>query len=278
MRFTKMHGLGNDYIFIDCFQEQVAAPVQLARRISDRHLGVGGDGLVLIMPSQLATARMRIFNADGSEAEMCGNAIRCVGKYLYDQKIVTQPTLTIETGSGIKQLSLEIKDAAVTSVRVDMGEPELRSALIPVAGASRQIIGEDIAVNGRQYQFTAVSMGNPHCVIFLPQLSDDQVLLDGPLLEQHPLFPRRINVEFIQVNSRDQITMRVWERGSGETMACGTGACAATVAAVLNNLTDRQVTVRLPGGELLINWDAITNHVWMTGPAVTVFRGEWLQE
>lgn len=276
MKFTKMHGIGNDYVYINAFEEEVAAPEQLAVAISDRHFGVGGDGLVLIMPSQIADAKMRMFNSDGSEAEMCGNAIRCVGKFLYDHRIVTKETLTIETLAGIKSLNLETKNGLVSAVKVDMGEPILQSDLIPVNGDSRIIVDEPIAVNDRNYRFTAVSMGNPHCVIFVPEITDAMVLTDGPTLETHRLFPRKINVEFVKVNSKDSLTMRVWERGSGETMACGTGACASVVAAILNKLTDRSVTVKLLGGELLIEWEPVSNHVFMTGPAVTVFEGEWL--
>lgn len=276
MKFTKMHGIGNDYVYVNAFEEEISAPERLAVTISDRHFGVGGDGLVLIMPSKIADARMRMFNSDGSEAEMCGNAIRCVGKFLYDHKIVTKETLTIETLAGIKRLNLEIEKGIVNAVKVDMGEPILQSNLIPVSGESRIIIGEPIAANGHNYQFTAVSMGNPHCVIFVPEITDTMVLTDGPVLEIHRLFPRKINVEFAKVNSKASVTMRVWERGSGETMACGTGACATVVAAILNKLTDRTVTVKLLGGELLIEWEPESNHVFMTGPAVTVFEGEWL--
>jgi diaminopimelate epimerase len=276
VKFTKMHGLGNDYIYINCFKERITNPEQLAITISDRHFGIGGDGLVLIMPSQNADARMRMFNSDGSEAEMCGNAIRCVGKFLYDYRIIQKETLTIETLAGIKQLNLDIDKGLVRSVKVDMGEPILQSDLIPVNGDSRLIIGEPISVNGNNYQYTAVSMGNPHCVIFVPEITDTMVLTDGPALEVHSLFPRKINVEFVKVNSKQSITMRVWERGSGETMACGTGACASVVAAISNNLTERAVSVKLLGGELLIEWEIASNHVFMTGPAVTVFEGEWL--
>lgn len=276
MKFTKMHGIGNDYVYVNAFDEKISNPERLAVVISDRHFGVGGDGLVLIMPSEIADARMRMFNADGSEAEMCGNAIRCVGKFLYDHQIVPKETLTIETLAGKKQLILETKEGKVNTVKVDMGEPILQSNLIPVDGEPRTIIGESITVNNRNYQFTAISMGNPHCVIFVPDITDDMVLTDGPALERHPLFPRKINVEFVKVNSRTSLTMRVWERGSGETMACGTGACASVVAGIANNLIDRVATVKLLGGELLIEWEPNSNHVFMTGPAVTVFEGEWL--
>lgn len=276
MKFTKMHGIGNDYIYLNGFEEEISNPGSLAIQISDRHVGVGGDGLVLIMPSKVADAGMRMFNADGSEAEMCGNAIRCVGKYLYDNRIVSKETLSIETLAGIKHLNLEIKEKKVTAVKVDMGEPILQSDLIPVTGDSRIIIKESITVNDRKYQFTAVSMGNPHCIIFVPEITDTMVLTDGPALEINPLFPRKINVEFVKINSKKSITMRVWERGSGETMACGTGACASVVAAISNKLTDQSVTVKLLGGELLIEWEPVSNHVFMTGPAVTVFEGQWL--
>lgn len=276
MKFTKMHGIGNDYIYINGFEENIPNPECLAVAISDRHFGVGGDGLVLILPSKVADARMRMFNADGSEAEMCGNAIRCVGKFLYDHRIINREIITIETLAGIKQLTLDIDGKIVNSVKVDMGEPVFQSDRIPVTGNSRIIKGEPIIVNQHSYQFTAVSMGNPHCVIFVPEITDEMVLSDGPIIEIDPLFPRKINVEFVKINSRNSITMRVWERGSGETMACGTGACASVVAAISNNFTDRIVAVKLLGGELLVEWESISNHVFMTGPAVTVFEGEWL--
>lgn len=275
MKFTKMHGLGNDYIYINCFSETVADPTNLAISMSDRHFGVGGDGIVLIMPSQIADARMRMFNADGSEAEMCGNAIRCVGKYLYDRQIVSKKELSVETKAGIKKLQLTVNGPKTELVRVDMGEPMLQSELIPVTGESRQVIGENISAAGHDYNYTAVSMGNPHCIIFVPEITDEQVLKDGPLLEVHPFFPKKINVEFVKVLSCDLVQMRVWERGSGETLACGTGASATVVAAVLNHLTGRRVTVKLLGGDLIIEWDEAINHVFMTGPAVEVFEGEY---
>lgn len=281
MKFTKMQGLGNDYIYINCFTETVTDPGNLAIKMSDRHFGIGGDGIVLIMPSEKADARMRMFNADGSEAEMCGNAIRCVGKFLYDRQMVSQKEVAIETKAGIKKLQLTVNGAKVELVRVDMGEPVLQSDLIPVAGNARRVIHEPISIGshgdsgGHDYHYTAVSMGNPHCVIFVPEISDDQVLKDGPLLEVHPLFPKKINVEFVKVIAGDLVQMRVWERGSGETLACGTGASATVVAAVLNNLTGRRVTVKLLGGDLFIEWDEVTNHVFMTGPAVEVFEGEY---
>lgn len=276
MKFTKMQGIGNDYIYLNCFTQTVSNPSELAVQMSNRHFGVGGDGLVLIMPSEVANARMRMFNADGSEAEMCGNAIRCVGKYLFEHQLVRQPEMSIETLAGIKQLKLIISNSQVSSVQVNMGAPIITSDLIPITGPARQVINEPISAGNHSYQFTAVSMGNPHCVIFVPEITDEIVLNDGPLLEKHTYFPRRINVEFVKINNRHSLTMRVWERGSGETMACGTGACAAVVAAILNGLTDRQAEVELLGGQLEIKWEEATNQVLMTGQAMEVFEGEWL--
>jgi diaminopimelate epimerase len=274
MKFTKMHGLGNDYLFVDCFTESVAAPVDLARRVSDRHFGVGGDGLVLIMPSRTADAKMRIFNADGSEAEMCGNALRCVAKYLYEHREIRREVLTVETRAGIKTLTVITENSRVNSIRADMGAPFFTdSRLFSVDCDTTR--SHPVQVNNRCYQFTAVSMGNPHCVIFVPRIIEEMLREDGPALEINPLFPRKTNVEFVQIESENLLRMRVWERGSGETMACGTGACAAVAAAVHNGLTTRQVMVRLLGGDLLIEWDQNSHHLLMTGPAVEVFHGEW---
>ncbi|HBF37451.1 MAG TPA: diaminopimelate epimerase [Firmicutes bacterium] len=275
MKFTKMQGIGNDYIYIDAFHETVPNPTELAVKVSDRHFGIGGDGLVLILPSENADAKMRMFNADGSEAEMCGNAIRCVGKYLYEHQLIPKKALAIETLSGMKHLRLLIHNDKVEFVEVDMGIPELNPALIPVSLVKERIIAEAIEVNQHYYHFTGVSMGNPHCVIFVPELTDPMILSDGPALEIHPFFPRKTNVEFVSVTERDQIVMRVWERGSGETLACGTGACAAVVAAILNQRTDNQVHVNLRGGVLTIEWNPNNHHVYMTGPAVEVFQGVW---
>ncbi|MGE5583597.1 MAG: diaminopimelate epimerase [Bacillota bacterium] len=277
MNFTKMQGAGNDYIYINCFQETVDDPGKLAIAISDRHFGVGGDGLVLILPAITpgTDARMRIFNADGSEAEMCGNAIRCVGKYLYDHQVIRKNPLLIETLAGIKQLRLEIAEDRVVAARVDMGEPRLDPDLIPVKIPKNRIVAEPIEVNNHRYLFTGVSMGNPHCVIFVPEITAAMIHQDGPALEVHPLFPRKTNVEFVRVISKELLEMRVWERGSGETMACGTGACAAAVAAMLNNLTADAVKVKLRGGDLFVEWERSTGHVFMTGPAVEVFQGKW---
>jgi diaminopimelate epimerase len=276
MQFTKMHGVGNDYVYINCFNETIADPAALAPKISDRHFGVGGDGLVLILPSAVAAARMRMFNTDGSEAEMCGNAIRCVAKFLYDYRFVTGEAFQIETLAGLKSVSVNVQNGVAQTVRVDMGEPILETKLVPVQVAALIAIDRPIEVNHHVYHFTAISMGNPHCVIFVPQITEEMVVGDGPLLERHPLFPQKTNVEFVTVATENTLLMRVWERGSGETLACGTGACAAAVAAALNRLTSRKVRVNLKGGTLLVEWDEVTNHVLMTGPAVEVFHGEWL--
>lgn len=275
MKFTKMHGAGNDYVYINCFAETVEDPETLAVSISDRHFGVGGDGMVLIMPSSNADARMRMFNSDGSEAEMCGNAIRCVGKYLYDHQIVCRDNISIETKSGIKQLSLLIKEGTVYAVTVDMGKPILEAAEIPVLSQTSPPVAQQLTVNGRTYEYSAVSMGNPHCVIFVPEITDEMVLVDGPAIEIHSAFPQKTNVEFVRVDSRKELTMRVWERGSGETWACGTGACATLVAAILNEKSDTMATIHLRGGDLAIAWNLGTRHVAMTGPAVQVFEGDF---
>jgi len=278
MRFTKMHGLGNDYIYINCFNQTVHHPEALAVAMSDRHFGIGGDGIVLILPSDKADARMRMFNADGSEAEMCGNAIRCVGKYLYDHGLVRKNEVTIETLAGIKYLSLNVHHDRVETVTVDMGEPILEGLKIPVNVDMTPVIDQPIQTERSEYRFTAVSMGNPHCVIFVPKITDTMVWEDGASIEVNPLFPRKVNVEFVTVNSETDLSMRVWERGSGETMACGTGACAVLVAAVLNQKTKPEATVHLLGGDLQIRWDPETRHVFMTGPATEVFHGEWPYE
>lgn len=272
--FTKMHGLGNDYIYFDCIDRLlIEQPELVAPRLSDRHFGIGGDGIVLILPHDEADFQMRMFNADGSEAEMCGNAIRCVGKFVYDRGYQRDTTVRIMTGNGILTLQLTVADGICTHARVAMGQPILRGPDIPVAIEQDRLIGEAISVDGTSYAFTAVSMGNPHAVIFVDAITDEQVLVHGPKLEVHELFPRRINVEFIKVKSRQEVDMRVWERGSGETMACGTGACAVGVACVLNDVTDRQVRVNLPGGPLDIEWSEADNQVYMTGPATHAFDG-----
>lgn len=278
MKFTKMHGIGNDYIYVNMFEESVPDPSALARRISDRHFGVGSDGLVLILPSERADVRMRMFNSDGSEAEMCGNAIRCVGKYAHDAGLVHATTITVETASGIKTLQLYLKNGVVRRVRVDMGEPELRPDRIPVRAAGDCFMARSVEVDGRSWRVTAVSMGNPHAVIFLEEgirAADLPLERLGPLFEHHPLFPQRINTEFVEVWDRSHLNMRVWERGAGETLACGTGACAVGVAAVLNGLADPRMSVRLPGGVLDIEWNRNDNHVHLTGDAAAVFTGDY---
>jgi diaminopimelate epimerase len=274
--FTKMHGLGNDYVYFDCVRNPglVPAPAAVAPRLSDRHCGIGGDGIVLILPHAEADFQMRMFNADGSEAEMCGNAIRCVGKLVYDRGYRRGETVRIMTGNGIRTLALTVAGGVCTHARVAMGEPKLAGPQIPIALDQPRILGAPISVAGASYAFTGVSMGNPHCVIFVDEITDQQVLQHGPLLETHTLFPRRINVEFVKVLNRREVRMRVWERGSGETMACGTGACAVGVACVLNGHTDRDVTVHLRGGDLRIQWDERDGQVYMTGPATHVFDGE----
>ncbi|MGH8059402.1 MAG: diaminopimelate epimerase [Candidatus Entotheonellia bacterium] len=275
MRFIKMHGIGNDYVYVDCFQETVNEPERLAARISDRHFGVGGDGLILIMPSDTGDVRMRMFNADGSEGEMCGNGIRCLAKYAYEAGIARKPEIRIETLAGLLALHLFTTQGKVDKVRVNMGIPRLRRQEIPMLGEGEgRVLGERIVVGEREFAATCVSMGNPHCVIYVDQVADFPVTQYGPLLEHHPLFPQRTNVEWLEWVNRQEIRQRTWERGSGETWACGTGACAATVASALLGKTDRHVTVHLRGGDLEIEW-ADDDHVYMTGPAVEVFRGEW---
>lgn len=280
MRFIKMHGLGNDFVFLDHFfgtpDGNMDYP-KLAKKLCHRQFGIGGDGLAIILPSEIAHAKMRIFNSDGSEPEMCGNAIRCFARYVYDQGIVIDDSMQVETEAGILKLNLTIKEGQVQGVRVDMGEPILRADLIPVLGEGEPVVGQEIEVLGETYLYTAVSMGNPHCIIIIEDFSALDFERLGPAIEKHPLFPRKTNVEFIQVNSPSELTMKVWERGAGPTLACGTGACAATVAAVLNQRTERDLTVHLPGGDLFIEWGS-DNHVYMTGPATYSFKGEWLGE
>ena len=281
MRFTKMQGAGNDYVYVNCFEEPIPrAPAELARDVSDRHFGIGGDGLILICPSDVADARMQMFNADGSEAEMCGNGIRCLAKYVYDHGLSKRETLKIETGNGILTLDLELVDGLVDRVRVDMGEPILLSQKIPTtlpgspARDGNPVVNADLQLGEEQLKVTCVSMGNPHCVTFVDRLSDHWVLEVGPKVETDPHFPNRVNAEFVEVLSPTEIRMRVWERGSGETLACGTGACAVCVAGALTGRTGRKVLAHLPGGDLKLHW-ADDNHVYMTGPAVEVFSGEW---
>jgi diaminopimelate epimerase len=276
MKFTKMHGTANDYIYVNGFEEQIDNPEQLAIKWSDRHTGIGSDGLVLILPSQECDFKMRMFNADGSESEMCGNASRCIGKYVYDKGMTKATTVTLETLAGVKILKLYPgDDGKIDQVTVDMGEPILQSDKIPVISKHEQLINQPLTFsNSLKYNITAVSMGNPHAVIFTEGIQKLDLTAIGPGIENSVHFPQRTNTEFIEVLQPDRIKMRVWERGSGETMACGTGACASVVAGVLNGKTARKVTVELKGGELQIEWSAIDNHVYLTGPATFVFEGE----
>ena len=276
IRFTKMQGAGNDYVYIVATVQDVSHPERLAVEMSDRHFGVGSDGLVLILPSDKADFRMRMFNADGSEAQMCGNASRCVGKYVYEHGLTTQKTLLLETASGIKVLDLHVSDGKVSRVSVDMGVPVLEPAAIPVNLPGERVVDMPITVAGEEYRMTCVSMGNPHAVLFVPSLDAVDVHGLGPLAEHHALFPERCNIEFAEIVSPTEIRMRVWERGAGETLACGTGACATLVAAVLNGLTQRRAKLRLLGGDLDIAWRE-DGRVCMTGGAETVFDGVWLR-
>ena len=275
MKITKMQGLGNDYIYIHCAEDQIPDPAALARRISDRHFGVGSDGLVLILPCDQADFRMRMFNADGSESEMCGNASRCIGKYIHDRGLSDKEEIRLMTGAGIRILKLNVKDGKTQSVRVDMGEPELEASRIPVLMPDGRVIDAPAEVKGQTFRMTCVSMGNPHAVIFVEDADSFDVHGYGAALEVHPLFPRKTNVEFATVKDRQHLRMRVWERGSGETMACGTGACATLVAAVLNGLCERKSVLELNGGLLTVEWDPETNHVYQEGPAEFVFDAEY---
>ena len=278
LAFTKMHGIGNDYVYVDAFDQTVPDPADLARRVSPRRTAVGSDGLILIRRSAVADCRMEMYNADGSRGEMCGNGIRCVGKLVFDHGRVRSTAVSVETDAGIKHLQLHLDSLGkASSVTVDMGEPILDGPLIPVAAEGR-VINDPLEVqtpSGPQtYEVTCVSMGNPHCVVFLPEVASLPLESLGPCFEHHPFFPRRVNTEFIQVLKPDLLRMRVWERGSGETAACGTGACAALVAAVLTGRSERRAVLRLNGGDLDIEWRADDNRVWMTGPAEEAFRGE----
>lgn len=275
MKFTKMQGAGNDYIYVNCFEETVNNISEVAKFVSDRHFGIGSDGLVLICPSDKCDFRMRMFNSDGSEAEMCGNAIRCVGKYVYDNKMTDKDEISVETLGGIKYLKLFVENDKVSSVKVDMGEPILKPSLVPLDcdDSLDLFVNKPVEVDGKTYNMTAVSMGNPHTIIYVDNVKDFPVHVEGPKVENHKLFPRRVNTEFVELVDRSNLNMRVWERGAGETWACGTGACATLVATVLNNLCDRAAHLHLLGGDLFIEWNEKDNHVYMTGPAVTVFEG-----
>lgn len=278
MQFTKMHGAGNDYVYIDCFNHPAPAdPAELSIAVSDRHRGIGADGLILIRPTDgPADAQMQMFNADGSEAEMCGNGIRCVAKYLYDHGICekTQGVL-VKTGAGILTLDLQLENGKVSLVTVDMGEPILTASEIPTLFESSPVVNQTIAVDDQEFTCHCVSMGNPHCVIFVPEATDELVLGIGPKIETDPRFPARVNVEFVEVVSETEVRQRTWERGSGETMACGTGASAVCVAGVLAGVTQREITNHLLGGTLQLRWDENSNHVFKTGPATEVFSGNW---
>ncbi|MBQ9063753.1 MAG: diaminopimelate epimerase [Eubacterium sp.] len=275
MKFTKMHGCGNDYVYVNCFSETVDNPKELAIKVSDRHFGIGSDGLILIKPSDCADFEMQMFNADGSEGAMCGNGIRCVGKYVYDFGLTDKEVITVSTKSGIKELKLFPKNGKVEKVRVNMGPAILTAAEIPVDVSTEQAINVPIIVDGEEYEFTGVSMGNPHAVVYVDRVRPLRLELIGPKFEKHPIFPDRVNTEFIEVYGDHILKMRVWERGSGETLACGTGACAAAVASIINGkVADAPVEVQLLGGTLEIEWDREANQVYMTGPATTVFSGE----
>ncbi len=277
MRFTKMQGLGNDYVYVNCMEGRPENPSEVARLISDRHFGIGSDGLILICPSEKADFEMEMYNADGSRGKMCGNGIRCVAKYVYDFGLTDKEQISVDTLGGLKFLELTVEDGKVSRVRVDMGVPGLRPEEIPVlpeAPGQEQIVDEPLLVDGMEYRMTGVSMGNPHIVVYVEDLHGFPVEELGPLFENHERFPDRINTEFARVLDRHTIEMRVWERGSGETLACGTGACAVAVASILNGLTEDQVTVKLAGGNLEILWDRESGHVFMTGPAAVVYDGE----
>lgn len=274
MKFTKMQGLGNDYIYVNCLEQTIDNPSEVAKKVSDRHFGIGSDGLVLILPSQCADFRMRMFNSDGSEAEMCGNAIRCVGKFVYDNKLTEKNVITVETLAGIKTLDMTVENGQVILVRVDMGEPILVPKNIPVNSEKERFVAEPVIIDGATYKVTCVSMGNPHAVTYVDNVNNFPLEVVGPKMETNRLYPRKVNAEFVEIVDRNTLKMRVWERGAGETLACGTGACAVLVASVLNGLSERKATVKLLGGDLLIEWSEKDNHVYKTGPAAKVFDGE----
>ena len=274
MKFTKMQGLGNDYVYVDCTRQELPDPEKTARIVSDRHFGIGSDGLILICPSDKADFEMRMYNADGSRGEMCGNGIRCVAKYVYDYGLTDQTAISVETLGGIKYLDLTVEHGKVSLVKVDMGTPILEPSRIPVAASGTRVVDEPLEVEGKVYHMTCVSMGNPHAVIFMDDVAGLDLEKIGPSFENHERFPNRVNTEFVKVLDQNTVEMRVWERGSGETLACGTGACAVAVASILNGYTEDQVTVRLLGGDLEIFWDRAADKVYMTGPAKVVFDGE----
>ena len=274
MKFTKMHGIGNDYVYVNCFKETVENPSEVAVKVSDRHFGIGSDGLILIKPSEVADGKMEMYNADGSQGAMCGNGIRCVAKYMYDYGITDKTSISVETKSGIKYLDLTLKDGKVDTVKVNMGMPILKAAEIPVRFEKERVINEPVFVDGTEWRITGVSMGNPHAITYIDDVKGLEIEKIGPKFENHEMFPDRVNTEFVHVIDRKTVEMRVWERGSGETLACGTGACAVAVSSILNGLTEDEVTVKLLGGDLKIFWDQKENTVYMTGSATTVFDGE----
>ena len=278
IKFTKMHGLGNDYVYIDAINQKIQNELKLAQFVSNRHFGIGSDGLILICESKVADFKMRMFNSDGSEAEMCGNGIRCVGKFVYDKGFTSKTTVTIETLAGLKTLKLNIKDKKVETVRVDMGEPILEADKIPVISKEEPVKNLELEAENRKFKFTCVSMGNPHAITIVENTKEFEVERYGKILEVDKAFPKKANIEFAQVIDKENIKMRVWERGAGETLACGTGACATAVACNLLNLTGRKVNIELLGGILNIEWNENDNHIYMTGPAVTVFDGELYKE
>ena len=278
LQFTKMHGLGNDYVYMDAINQKIENRSELAKFVSNRHFGIGSDGLILICPSEKADFRMQMFNQDGSEAEMCGNGIRCVGKFVYDKGLTNKETITVETLAGIKTLVMTAKNGKIETARVDMGEPILEPEKIPVISKENPVKNLKLNEDDKEFNFTCVSMGNPHAVTFIKEdVNKFDICKYGAKLEVNEAFPKKANIEFINVIDNKTLKMRVWERGAGETLACGTGACASTVAAILNGYTSREVTVHLLGGNLKIKWDENDNHVYMTGPATTVFEGkiEW---
>ncbi|MCI8408069.1 MAG: diaminopimelate epimerase [Lachnospiraceae bacterium] len=277
MKFTKMHGCGNDYVYVNCFIEKMDNPEELSKKVSDRHFGIGSDGLILILPSDVADFRMAMYNADGSEGNMCGNGIRCVGKYVFDYGLTDKTSISVETKSGIKYLELFVEKGKVATVKVDMGAPIITAKEVPVIFEKEKMIGEKVEIAGKEYEMTCVSMGNPHAIVWVEDTSSLDLEKIGPIFENHDMFPERVNTEFIQIIDRHEVNMRVWERGSGETWACGTGACAAAVACILNNKTEDEVLVHLLGGDLKIQYDKEKNCVYMTGPATTVFEGEFFE-
>ena len=276
MKFTKMHGIGNDYVYVNCFEETVENPSAVARYVSDRHFGIGSDGLILIKPSDVADCEMDMYNLDGSQGAMCGNGIRCVAKYAYDYGIVNKEHISVATKSGIKYLDLTVENGKVSKVKVNMGSPILTARQIPVVSEKEEVINEPLKVNGETYYITAVSMGNPHAIVYMTDIDNLEIEKIGPSFENHVAFPDRVNTEFVEVIDKHTVKMRVWERGYGETLACGTGACAVAVASILNGHVDgdKPVTVKLLGGDLQIFWNRQENLVYMTGPAATVFDGE----